>query len=103
MGGFAVSWSSRKAHARIMTRIGPSCRELYGRECGPSLLATLPPQLARAQRDLHRVLQIVQEHRLGLRAERVILDHGVELVVDRVAQWVEVGGAHAHPPAVHGA
>src|SRR5690348_11239670 len=49
---------------------------------------------------LFRHLQILQKHLLRLQPQRAILDHGIELVVDRDAERVEVGGSDTHPVAV---
>src|SRR5690348_14398541 len=50
--------------------------------------------------DLTRTLEIGEKHRLGLHAERGVFDDGVELVVDRDAERIEVGRSDADPAAV---
>src|SRR6185312_14947931 len=50
--------------------------------------------------DFTRPVQIGEKHPLGLLAEAGVLDHGVELVVDRDAERIEIGRADAHPAPV---
>ena len=50
--------------------------------------------------DLARHCQILEEHGVGFRADARVVDQGVELEVDRDAEWVEVRGSDARVASV---
>src|SRR4051812_4622933 len=53
--------------------------------------------------DLSRCFEVRKKHLLGLAPDRRVFDDGVELVVDRDTEQVEIGRADAEPAAVHDA
>src|SRR5262245_8953446 len=52
------------------------------------------------ERNFTGLIEICEKHGLSLFAEGFVFDDGVELVVDRHAEWVEVSRSDAHPAAV---
>src|SRR6185369_932314 len=80
------------------------------RPARPTLLCSEPPVSTEpssgsdhVDRDLLRLLEVLEEHRLGLTAERPVFDDCVKLEVDGNAERVVVGRANASPSAIHDA
>src|SRR3954468_10660836 len=87
-----VTKSARRRRVGISPPVRRPCAVLVNAPAGSTSRSPKP--------NLLRVLEISEEHLLRLLAERRVLDHRVQLVIDRDPEWVEVGRPDPHPASV---